>query len=207
VVLIDRETPFGNRFLLPRGTLREPPEHLKRANLIFITKCDGSDLTELKAELRQHNRHAQMVECTHRPKYVQEVFGEKRHGLEFLQGLRVGAISGIARPESFENGLRQLGAEVLYVRRYADHHRYDEAEIAGMLARSKARGARAVITTEKDAVRLARGRKLELPLYYLRVEIEILGSGAASFDDYVKEWVRGGAPQTDPARERELLRA
>ena len=39
VVLIDREQPFGNNGkLLPRGTLREPPSHLSRANIIFITK-------------------------------------------------------------------------------------------------------------------------------------------------------------------------
>src|SRR5258706_5929047 len=42
VVLVDRQQPFGNEFLLPRGTLREPPSHLARANTIFITKSDGA---------------------------------------------------------------------------------------------------------------------------------------------------------------------
>src|SRR6185312_4304460 len=41
VVLIDRQQPFGNEHLLPRGTLREPPSHLARAQTIFITKSDG----------------------------------------------------------------------------------------------------------------------------------------------------------------------
>jgi tetraacyldisaccharide 4'-kinase len=41
VVLIDRQQPFGNEHLLPRGTLREPPSHLARAHTIFITKSDG----------------------------------------------------------------------------------------------------------------------------------------------------------------------
>ncbi len=53
IILIDRESPFANRYLLPRGLLREPPEQLCRANIIFITKCDGRDLTELRAELRR----------------------------------------------------------------------------------------------------------------------------------------------------------
>jgi tetraacyldisaccharide 4'-kinase len=205
VVLIDRETPFGNRYLLPRGTLREPPPHLKRANLIFITKCDGSDLTELKRELRQHNQHAEIIECRHAPKYVQAVFGDERHGLDFLKGLRVGAISGIARPESFEKGLRQLGAEILYTRRYADHHRYTEEEITHMIARSKARGARAVLTTEKDAVRFSTLTRLELPVLYLRVEIELVGTNTAAFEDYVKPWCPQPTAEEARAREQELL--
>src|ERR1700736_1024029 len=37
IVLIDRQAPFGNEHLLPRGTLREPPRNLRRASYIFIT--------------------------------------------------------------------------------------------------------------------------------------------------------------------------
>jgi tetraacyldisaccharide 4'-kinase len=88
--------------------------------------------------------------------------------------LRVAAISGIARPESFEQGLRKLGAEVIYSRRFADHHRFSEGEVAKMFERSKARGARAVITTEKDTVRFPRMTKRPLPVYFSRVEIEII---------------------------------
>ena len=73
IVLIDRETPFANRYLLPRGLLREPPEQLRRANIIFITKCDGRDLTELRAELRRYNRHAEFVECAHKPLQLEEI--------------------------------------------------------------------------------------------------------------------------------------
>src|SRR5258706_14080021 len=41
IVLVDRQQPFGNEGLLPRGTLRKPPSHRSRANTIFITKSDG----------------------------------------------------------------------------------------------------------------------------------------------------------------------
>ena len=44
IVLIDRQQPFGNERLLPRGTLREPPSHLSRAKWIFITKSDGNTM-------------------------------------------------------------------------------------------------------------------------------------------------------------------
>ena len=174
IILVDSESPFANRHLLPRGLLREPPEQLCRANIIFITKCDGRDLTDLRAELRRYNRHAEMVECAHKPLHLEEVFTHEVRPLSFLRDLRVGAISGIARPESFEEGLRKLGVELIYSRRHADHHRFSEAEMARMFERSKARGARAVITTEKDSVRFPRLGKRPLPIYFLRVEIEII---------------------------------
>ncbi len=174
VVLIDSETPFANRHLLPRGLLREPPEQLRRANIIFITKCDGRDLSELRAEMRRYNRHAEFVECAHRPRHLQEIFTHEIIPLSDLRGMRVGTISGIARPESFEESLKKLGVEMIYSRRYADHHRFSEGEIAKMFERAKTRGARAVITTEKDSVRFPRLGKRPLPVYFLRVEIEII---------------------------------
>lgn len=174
VVLIDRESPFANRHLLPRGLLREPPEQLRRAHIIFITKCDGRDLTGLRTELRRYNRHAEFVECGHKPLHLEEIFTHEVRPLSELKDLRIGALSGIARPESFEEGLKKLGAELIYSRRYADHHRFTDGEIARMFERSKARGARAVITTEKDSVRFPRLGKRPLPVYFLRVEIEIL---------------------------------
>ena len=174
IVLVDAEAPFANRHLLPRGLLREPPEQLRRADIIFITKCDGRDMTPLREELRRFNGHADFVECAHKPLHLEEIYTHEIKPLDFLKDLRVGAISGIARPESFEAGLQKLGVELIYSRRYADHHRFGENEVAKMFERSKARGARAVITTEKDTVRFPRNVKRPLPAYFLRVEIEII---------------------------------
>lgn len=193
IVLIDSETPFANRHLLPRGLLREPPEQLRRAHIIFITKCDGRDLTELRQELRGYNRHAEIIECAHRPRYLEEVFTHEKIPLSDLQGMRIGTISGIARPESFEEGLKKLGVEMIYSRRYADHHRFSESEIAKMFERTKARGARAVITTEKDSVRFPRIGKRPLPIYFLRVEIEII-RGHEAFNHCVEEMCRYDEP-------------
>jgi tetraacyldisaccharide 4'-kinase len=189
IVLVDRESPFANRYLLPRGLLREPPEQLRRANIIFITKCDGRDLSELKAELRRYNGHAEFVECSHKPLHLEEIFTHEVKPLSFLKDLRVGSISGIARPESFEEGLKKLGVELIYSRRFADHHRFSESEIAKMFERSKARSARAVITTEKDAVRFPRLGKRPLPVYFLRVEIEII-RGHDAFERCLEQMCR-----------------
>ena len=74
IVLIDRQAPFGNEFLLPRGTLREPPRNLRRASYIFITKSTGEPNDELIARIRLYNRTAEIIECAHQPLYLQDVY-------------------------------------------------------------------------------------------------------------------------------------
>jgi tetraacyldisaccharide 4'-kinase len=196
IVLVDSESPFANRYLLPRGLLREPPEQLCRANIIFLTKCGARDLGDLRAELRRYNNHAEIVECAHKPLHLEEVFTHEVVPLSFVKELRAGSISGIAKPESFEEGLKKLGAELIYSRRYADHHRFSEGEIAKMFERSKARGARAVITTEKDSVRFPRLGKRPLPVYFLRVEIEII-RGHEAFAHCLGRMCRYDAPREE----------
>jgi tetraacyldisaccharide 4'-kinase len=174
IVLIDREAPFGNEHLLPRGTLREPPENLKRASHILITKCDGSDLSELHRRIRRHNRTAPIIECRHRPVDLQDFSTGESVPLERLQGLRAGSLSAIASPESFEQGLRKLGVSLELTQSFADHHRYSKSELTRFLKRCSRRGVSCILTTEKDAVRMPRLLNQELPILYLRIEIEIL---------------------------------
>jgi tetraacyldisaccharide 4'-kinase len=174
IVLIDRQAPFGNEYLLPRGTLREPPDNLRRANYIFITKCSGEPNDELIERIRKYNRTAEIIECAHRPLYLRHIYKDESLPLDYLQGLYVGSICGIAAPESFENGLRSLGARIELSRKFADHHRYTETELHSFLQRCVKRDVSALITTEKDAVRFPVIDPLPLPVYYLRVEIEIL---------------------------------
>src|SRR6267142_2685902 len=107
IVLVDRQQPFGNERLLPRGTLREPPSHLARASFIFITKSDGHT-EDLRRRIAQLNPSAGIIECIHHPLYLEDVFTGQRIGLEFFKGRKVASLSGIAQPESFEQSLVKL---------------------------------------------------------------------------------------------------
>src|ERR1700722_13255134 len=80
VVLVDRQQPFGNEHLLPRGTLREPPSHLSRAQTIFITKSDGKT-TELRKRIAELNSEAAVIECVHHPLYFEDIFTGQQQGL------------------------------------------------------------------------------------------------------------------------------
>ena len=181
VVLVDSTAPFGNEHMLPRGTLREPARNLRRASYILLTKCSGQANDKIISRIREYNRTAEIIECTHRPRYLQHIVTGERLPLEELQGKFVGAISGIAVPEAFESGLQRLGAIVEINDRYADHHRFDEKEVTAFLDRCLRRDLHIVVTTEKDAVRFPPLPRLDIPVYFLRIDIDIL-NGHEHFD-------------------------
>jgi tetraacyldisaccharide 4'-kinase len=185
VVLIDRQQPFGNEHLLPRGTLREPPSHLARAHTIFITKSDGNTAA-LRERISKFNPDAPIIECVHHPLYLEDVFTGEQKDLEFLRGKKVASLSGIAQPESFEHSLGALGTELVYSKRFADHHRFTQQEILNAINRAKKRQAEVIITTQKDAVRFPKLDRRDLPIFFMRVEIKIV-AGANDFQDCVRK--------------------
>ncbi len=186
MVLVDRQAPFGNEFLLPRGTLREAPRNLRRASYIFITKNTGESNETLIERIRRYNRTAEIIECAHKPLYLQNVFTGEQLPLERLRDAFIGSICGIAAPESFEGALKKLGAHVDLAKRYIDHHYYTEAELTTFINRCIRRDLAMIVTTEKDAVRMPRlpETDIKVPICFLRVEIEIL-SGHESWEHCV----------------------
>ncbi len=190
ICLIDRQAPFGNEFLLPRGTLREPPPNLRRANLILITKAVRGESRALIQRIRQYNRTADIVECVHQPVRLQNLYDPAdTRPLSDLRDKYLGVLSGIARPESFEGTLRDLGAKIEITTRFADHHRFRGKELEDFVARCARRDADFIVTTEKDAVRfptrIGDAEKPEVPIYYLRVEIEII-AGQEHWDRLIR---------------------
>jgi tetraacyldisaccharide 4'-kinase len=183
VVLVDATNPFGNGNMLPRGVLREPPRSLKKADIIFLTKCSG-DVSGVVAEVRRYNSKAKIVECRHAPNVLRDVWTREELPLSWLDGKTVCTLSGIASPKGFENSLRRLGSKVVWCERYADHHRYDPSEILYALNRTADMGADALVTTEKDAVRFPRFETVPVRCLYLRISIDIL-RGGESFDQII----------------------
>jgi tetraacyldisaccharide 4'-kinase len=182
---VDSTDPFHNHHLLPRGLLREPIKNLRRADYVFLTKSDGSPrLRHLKRFIARYNPRAEIIECTHRAEYLEDVYASRRDPLERLRGARVAAISGIAVPQGFEDVLRELGAELVYAERFADHHRYRQQEVIDFVNAAGEHGAELIVTTEKDAVRFPKLDRRDIPVVFLRVRIDIL-SGAESFNDCI----------------------
>ncbi len=186
ILLVDSTSPFDNHHTLPRGLMREPIKNIRRADYVFLTKSDGSPrLRHLKDFIRKHNRRAEIIECCHRPQYLQDVFNSaERFPLDYLKGRKVASLSAIANPASFNGFLTQHGAELVLKRHYADHHRYRQQEMIDFVNDAKAAGAELILTTEKDAVRMPRLDRRDLPVLFLRIEIDIL-SGQENFDECI----------------------
>jgi len=180
IVLVDRTNPFGNGYVLPRGVLREPPQHIARADFIFVTKSDGVGTDALKAQLRRLNSRAEIIECRHTPRHLQNAFTRERQALSYLRGRKVVTLCGIAAPGGFEQEVERRGAVVLDRRRFADHHRYTQQELIDVVNRAHRLGAEAVITTEKDTVRFPHLERCDVPVLFLRVDIEMV-SGVEDF--------------------------
>jgi tetraacyldisaccharide 4'-kinase len=126
------------------------------------------------------------MECNHDPSHLVDAFTRERHDLRKLRGMKVLALSGIASPLSFENTMRDLGAEIVETRRYADHHRYTDQEVLDIVNAAQTLGCDAVVTTEKDAVRMTLRAAPPIPVYYLRIKVKFL-DGEAHFRRFVRD--------------------
>lgn len=154
VVLIDADDPEAGG-VFPAGRLREPLSALRRA-------------TEIVA------RGKAAMEGARAPVFRSRVVpgewvGEKPVG-------KVAAFCGLGDPRSFWRTLAELGMDVGERTAFADHHRYTAADLKRLAA--GARGATALVTTEKDAMNLCAGAAemvAPMKLCWLRIGIEIDG--------------------------------
>jgi len=149
IVLVPSEG-IGNGCLLPAGPLREPVSGLSRADLIVRTGNGAS------APL---SRTREWCWKTQSP------------GLRQIQNMdmsapkKVMAVCGIARPQRFLDSLAQQGAEVIDQMMFPDHYRYRSSDIKRMVSKGFP-----VVTTEKDAVKLAVIWPNNQPLWVLPLE-------------------------------------
>jgi len=173
IVLINAVEPFGYGRLMPRGMLREPVAGLRRAAAVLITNSDRvapERLSELKDRVAGIAPSATLVECRARPGDLRGLDGRKL-GTDWLRGRRVCAFCSIGSPALFAETLTGLGADVALEFGYPDHHRWKPEEIQRIAAAAVDAGAEAIVTTEKDAVKLPRG-KTPVPVVVSDVTIE-----------------------------------
>ena len=139
LIAIDAAVGFGNGLVFPAGPLRAPLGYqLRRAHAVVVIGKGGKPLARsLKCQLpvlRARLRAAGDV--------------------AWLREQPVLAFSGIGRPEKFFATLRECGATLAGAKVFPDHHAFTETE-ALLLIREAAEARAALVTTEKDWVRLA----------------------------------------------------
>lgn len=166
IVTLDAQYGLGNGFVLPRGPLREPLAALTEFDAIGVVEGRLSRTDERRLE--SHGRKAFRYAATRRAVSIRPLAAGPLRSPASLDGVEIGALSGIAQPDGFSRTLESLGAKVVARREYADHHVYRRRDLAGL-----DREARIWLTTEKDAVKLEPSWIRGFELLVLRIELEV----------------------------------
>ena len=175
IVLLNACAPFDNGWTFPRGLLREPPSHLRRAGVIVLTNARraGAEQTEAvraKAEAIAPGRPIFTADLA--PLSLRNLADGVVLPLDWLQGRPVTALSALGNPASFEEMLTGLGADLVTRFRFRDHQAITTADLTRLSKEAEAAGAQALLTTEKDAVKMTDWSGV-LPLLALQVEMQI----------------------------------
>lgn len=148
LLLLDAARPFADGYTLPAGFLRERPSACGRADLIVYTRCGEPGKPHLFPDKPS-------LWTSHALGGLAPLGGGERVGFETLKGARVTAFSGIADPTAFFDLLESCGVRLTATLSFPDHTRYGEEEIASLCRLRDASRSTVLVTTEKDAVKLA----------------------------------------------------
>jgi tetraacyldisaccharide 4'-kinase len=155
IVCVDARAPWGRGGLLPRGTLREPPGALRRAHLVVVTHASAAaDLPALVEAVRRRAGGAPCLAADLAVEGLGTLGGDGAPPVGALRGRAVLALAGIAVPEGLVHTLTECGAVVRDLVAFPDHHPFGPDDLQAVARRAGTIGAEAVVTTEKDAVRL-----------------------------------------------------
>ena len=169
IVTVDATNPWAGGFLLPFGRLREPPSSLRRAGCIILTRTEQVENSEPILKVIADV-------SAERPVFVSRMQVSRFSAMdasppEFPEN-PVAAFCAVGNPESFFKQLQNEGCELVLKRTFPDHHRYKEREVRMLVEEARLGGARSLVTTEKDAVKL-KAFRFDLPCYVLEIEIAI----------------------------------
>jgi tetraacyldisaccharide 4'-kinase len=171
ILLIDATQPLAKQVMLPTGRLREPLSAMFRADLLVFTRAETlKGTSSLVAQFRDHPVFSAAT----------RLLGFRRFGPEntLLSPAQIGsgpfyAFCGIGNPRAFFQDLKNWNLILAGQCEFADHHRYDTRDTGELEASANSVGAKALLTTEKDAQNLAGTSFKELPLYIAVIDLLI----------------------------------
>jgi tetraacyldisaccharide 4'-kinase len=186
--LLDALEPFGYGHVFPRGTLREPPDGLRRADFVILSRADlvmPAAREAIRERAARYAPEAGWAEVACVPQALWNRRGESA-APESLGGRPVAAFCGVGNPAAFRRTLENLGYRVIAFREYADHYGYTRADVESLIAWANRLDAAAVLCTSKDLVKLGIDRLADRPLWAVGVAIGFL-AGQEALEDRLIE--------------------
>jgi len=176
IVCIDAGEDAENLRVVPAGRSRETLASLTRAGAIVWTRFGPDRPSESLSSrvLGTLREEVPIFRAIQKPVGFSRIDGEESLSVEALENEPVGLMAAIARPKRLREDLETTGAQVVWSVTRRDHHAWRPDEVRRLVDKARARGARAVVTTGKDAVKMNGLSDLALPIYRLDSRMEIL---------------------------------
>lgn len=170
--LVD-ENPL-RRTLFPTGNLREPFNRAERADAVIINR-KFTEKKEIPERLLQHFRGKKIFNAWYEPLYFVDIKNGKHYDPADFTGQKSLCVSGIANPYSFFSALQQLKINTDNKMIFIDHKAYSVKEVEKIRKFFYSTNAFSVVTTQKDAVKLAKfSRELDdIDIYYLKIRLRL----------------------------------
>jgi tetraacyldisaccharide 4'-kinase len=175
ILLLPAPRPFGEGGLLPGGTLREPEQQIRRADLIVITQTEmvsKEKIPALLARVQALHPRIPIFTSSQAVRSLRRFPGQEPQPVLPLKDKRILAFCGLARPESFAHSLRAVGVEIVRLVPFRDHTVYRKRDLTRLALLADQAGAAAVVTTEKDALKLPDWPGA-VPLFVLQIEVAL----------------------------------
>ena len=154
IVLLSAYSPFGNGHLLPRGRLREPISALNRAQAVVITHVkEQNQVKKLKKFFKRRFPDLGIFTADIQIEKIISI-QEKEIEISELSDKRLLAFCGLAEPVYFYQTCKALNLCITHFLSYPDHHCYTRKEVSHLIEIAKKNKIDALITTEKDIVKL-----------------------------------------------------
>ncbi|MBI3991093.1 MAG: tetraacyldisaccharide 4'-kinase [Candidatus Omnitrophica bacterium] len=187
IVVLDGLLPFGNGYLIPRGNLRVPPDFLKYADAVVITRPVKNEewVVRIKETICEIKPELLVAETVYQPQALRRLGSNETVSLSYLEGKRVGVLCGIGNPSSFRSTVEWLKAKVVKEFFFIDHYPFKERDIIGCVNSCRQDGIECIVTTEKDEVRLPQMEKNDFEIFVLEVSLKFV-NGEAEFKEKIK---------------------
>ncbi len=157
LLLIDATDRTGLKAMFPVGRLREPLSAAARATAVLLTRAESQEVRHRTMALLKSSGSTceEPIFVTLKPEAFIRVQTGERAPLQQLAGISVLVFSGIANPASFRQGVEDLAVKVVEEIRFRDHYHYRPEDMTRLREAARRAGATALVTTEKDAVKVA----------------------------------------------------
>ncbi|MEA1921950.1 MAG: tetraacyldisaccharide 4'-kinase [Pseudomonadota bacterium] len=175
LLMIDSQRLFGNRHLLPAGSLREPLKAIKRADAVVLNKFDQRHphFYGEAAEILNYISPQKVFCSSYHFRRFSAADGSGSLSLNELKNLGpLCACSGLANNDYFFAQLRSLGLQLEETTSFKDHYNYRDADLKKLIRMS---GSRPLITTAKDAVKLKALAEKKGPTLLKQLKIAEIG--------------------------------